>query len=132
MFKNKKISDHVVFLGHIPDIENFYASIDIAILTSKKRSIETTPNSLLEPMSMGKTVVSTNVGGIPEIVTDGSNGFIFDYGDIEGFTEKILNLISDKELSEKIGKTARERILTHHNENINIGHLAEIIKKAAG
>lgn len=129
MFKDAGLSDHIIFLGHIADTEKFYAACDVVLLTPKVKSIETTPNSLLEPMAMGKAVIGTDVGGIPEIITNGESGFIVKYGDANTFAEKIIELLSNKSLSDKIGNVAIKRILKNHNEVENIGHLADIFKK---
>ena len=55
-------------------------------------------------------VVASNVGGIPLQITDGENGFLLEPHDINGFAERIIELMKDKELCEKMGTTARESV----------------------
>ncbi len=59
-------------------------------------------------MSKGKPVVGTNVGGIPEIIRDGENGYLFENENSEDLKEKLQKLISDSKLREKMGDKSIE------------------------
>ena len=59
---------------------------------------------------MGLPVVSTNVGGIPELMVDGETGFLYDVGDVEGPAGKIMELIYDASLRNRLSVAGRERI----------------------
>lgn len=69
--------------------------------------------SMLEAMFMGKPVVVSNVGALPEVVHDGENGFVIEPGDVEALQDRLARLIESPELRCKIGQTnamaARER-----------------------
>lgn len=58
---------------------------------------------LLESNACGKPVIATNVGGIPEIVKDGYNGYVIDYGNVNKFKNRIIQLIENKKLRKKMG-----------------------------
>jgi len=126
IFSKANLSESVTFLGHVPDIENFYSACDAVLLSSKLNSIESSPSALLEPMAMGKAVVATQAGGIPEIISDGENGFIRKYGDSKGFADAILELIENPDLALKIGKNAIAHIDNFHNELANTEALAKV------
>jgi glycosyltransferase involved in cell wall biosynthesis len=66
------------------------------------------PMAILEGMSAGMAVVSTPVGGIPEIVRDGYNGFLVKPGDIGALAEKLEVLVHDPDLCQMMGKRSRE------------------------
>ena len=66
--------------------------------------------SLLEAMAAGLPVVTTNVGGIPDLVTDGVDGIIAEPGDVEALAEAIKGILLDSKLADRLGKVARERI----------------------
>ena len=66
------------------------------------------PMAVLEAMAAGLAVISTPVGGIPEVVKDGYNGFLVRPGDVEALAEKIAVLASDPHLCEVMGKRSRE------------------------
>ncbi|SRR5581483_11799193 len=71
------------------------------------------PMSLLETMAAGLPVVATAVGGIPDVVTDGVNGFLFSSGDT-GMLERLLRrLMQDRRLGQRIARAARETV-EHH------------------
>lgn len=92
------------------EVERLYEAADILTLPSYAEGL---PMSVLEAIGKGLPVVATNVGGIPEAVIDGENGFIIRPGDISALVEKLAILLKDKELREKMGrnslKIARER-----------------------
>ena len=71
--------------------------------------------SILEAMSYSVPVVSTTVGGIPELVSDGETGFLIDPGDLDALYGKLKCLIEDKELRKKLGNEARQFVASRHN-----------------
>ena len=73
--KLNKLEDKVVFPGFTINPMLSAAGYDIAVLNSKKEGL---PNSIVEYFAVSKAVVSTNVGGVPEIIKDGVNGFLVD------------------------------------------------------
>jgi glycosyltransferase involved in cell wall biosynthesis len=66
------------------------------------------PMSLLEAMAAGLPVVSTAVGGIPDVVTDGVNGLLFNPGDTATLARLLRRLMRDPEFSRRIALAARE------------------------
>jgi len=88
----------------ILDISSFNAGMDIMCLTSKN---EGTPVSLIEAQATGLPVVSTDVGGVRDVVINESAGFITKKGDIETYTEKLRLLVEDDELRRKYGTFGR-------------------------
>ncbi|QSX76044.1 glycosyltransferase family 4 protein [Lysobacter arenosi] len=70
------------------------------------------PMSVLEAMAHGLPVVSTPVGGIPDAITDGEDGFLVSPGDIEALSSRLRMLLSDPELAGRIGDAAREKVRT--------------------
>ena len=66
-------------------------------------SHEGMPNSMMEAMAMGKAVVATNVGAIPDLVTTDVNGILVPAADPEQITNALKRLIDDKALSDSFG-----------------------------
>jgi glycosyltransferase involved in cell wall biosynthesis len=64
---------------------------------------------LLEAMACGKPVVASNVGGIPFVVEEGKTGLLFESGNVEDLADKIVTILKDEELREKMGEAGRER-----------------------
>lgn len=79
---------------------------------------EGTPIAILEAMAYGLPIISTPVGGIPSLITDGETGFLITPGDVDVMVEKLLILLDDKSLCRKIGAAGQELI----RKNFDIDH----------
>jgi N-acetyl-alpha-D-glucosaminyl L-malate synthase BshA len=105
------IRRNVLVTGFRSDVANVLRCSDVAVLCSET---ESAPLTLLEGMSTGLPVVATRVGGIPEIVEDGANGFLVDVKHPEGIAERIIELNDDPELRRRLGEAARSTILERY------------------
>lgn len=105
----KKIRDknlgHKVLLPGIVNAQKVLALTHLVVLPSK---IDGRPNIILESLSMGIPVVASGVGGIPELILDGKNGFLCRPGDIHDFISKINILLNNQERYEAFRISARE------------------------
>jgi len=101
------LTESVLFTGFQSDIPEIIASFDIAVLPS---FFEGMGRVLLEAMAMERPVVASRVGGIPELVKDGINGFLTTPGDAKGLAESIKKLLNDKKLAISMGKEGRKRV----------------------
>ena len=101
--------NHVDFPGWIrgKEKEELLKIADIFFLPSYAEGM---PMSILEAMGYGLPVVSTTVGGIPQLVEHGVNGYLYEPGDVDGFTEGILRLLRDPELRDRMGKAGYDRV----------------------
>jgi glycosyltransferase involved in cell wall biosynthesis len=59
--------------------------------------------------------IGTNVGGVPEVISDGINGFLCEVGDIEGFSTKAISLLSDIDMHQQFSTRAVEIVKTKFN-----------------
>jgi L-malate glycosyltransferase len=104
------LEDKVLFLGKQDNLEELYSLSDIKLLLSEKESFGLVA---LEAMACGVPSIGTNVGGIPEVIEDGYNGFICEVGNVAQVAEKSLLLLRDdtlyEELSEHALQTARTK-----------------------
>ncbi len=91
-----------VFTSWRNDMDAVYAGLDMVLLTSLN---EGTPVSLMEAMSAAKPVVSTNVGGVAELIEHGTTGFICN--SIEQMTKTVLQLVESAELRKQAGTAAQ-------------------------
>lgn len=101
------IKKKVFFAGYRSDLLNVYKTLDIFLMTSITEGL---PNTMLEAMSMEIPVVSTGVGGIPELVVNGETAFLYEIKDIQGLANKVRELIENEELRENVSKACRRRI----------------------
>lgn len=102
------VSEFIEFLGAVSmqDRIGFFHDADIFILPT---FAEAMPMSVIEAMAAGLPVVTTPVGGIPELIEDGETGLLFPPGDVETLAEKIEFLLNDKDARINIGEKARKK-----------------------
>jgi glycosyltransferase involved in cell wall biosynthesis len=93
-------------LGERLDVPEILNAADVACLSS---SAEGVPMALLEAMALGKPVVATDVGGIPEAVEHENTGLLVPAGDVESFATALLRLAADRALAERFARAAKER-----------------------
>lgn len=98
------IEKNIMFIGFRNDIDRFYSIMDIFVLTSVYEQLG---NVLLEAMFYEKPVVASKVGGVPEVVIDGENGFLVPAGDIEAFSKKITYLLDNSQMRRSMGTAGR-------------------------
>jgi glycosyltransferase involved in cell wall biosynthesis len=96
-------------LGPVPLEERmaFFKRADLFVLPTYA---EGTPISMLEAMAAGLPVVSTPVGGIPDVVEDGVEGYIVGAGDVEALADRLVRLINDPERRHRMGKSAQDKV----------------------
>lgn len=101
------IQNAVELVGYRNNVSDFIQNSDVVLLFSKREGL---PNVIIESMGVGAIVIASNVGGIPEIVTDEENGFLVDYGNVSAATAKIRSILNKevallKHVREKAIKT---------------------------
>ena len=102
------VMDYVEHLGAVSmkDRINFFQKADIFVLPTYAEAM---PMSVIEAMSAGLAVISTNVGGIPELIEDGKDGLLFSPGDAKALAEKISFLLDNKDIRINLGKKAQRK-----------------------
>jgi glycosyltransferase involved in cell wall biosynthesis len=96
---NEKFPNSIIFTSWIKEIDAFNPGMDIICLTSKN---EGTPVSLIEAQACNVPVVTTDVGGVRDIILEGETGFIIPKGNLEHFSEKLGLLIKNDEIRKKM------------------------------
>jgi len=103
------LGDRVRFLGWVNDLPALYAACDVVTLTSKT---EGTPVALIEAAAAARPVVTTQVGGVAEIVSDGVTGFTVPTGDDAAIAHAVLGLLEDPDRARVMGDAAAEHVRT--------------------
>jgi glycosyltransferase involved in cell wall biosynthesis len=86
------LTEAVTFAGWSSDTPTWYAAADVVVLTSDS---EGTPLSVIEAAAAGRPVVSTDVGGVRDVLTEGVSGYLVPVDDMAGLTERIVTLLRD-------------------------------------
>lgn len=114
---NKIEHDHVINLGRINSNEQLalvYSAADVFVLTSRMDNL---PNTILESMACGTPVVAFKVGGMVDLIIPGNNGQLVAPFSKDELKERILEIISDDEISKKYNVNARNFIENYSLEN---------------
>jgi glycosyltransferase involved in cell wall biosynthesis len=125
--KELNLQESVIFLGSIKNINEIYNSMDIFVHTA----IEPEPfgRVIIEAMANGLPVISTNIGGPKEIITDGKDGFLLSPGDSSILAKKIIYLIENAEIRNKIAQQAILRVKNEFDIKLATEKLKKSIKK---
>jgi glycosyltransferase involved in cell wall biosynthesis len=103
-------TDRLEFLGNQKEMAAIYNDSDILVLTS---DWEGTPNVILEAMACGLPVISSRVGGVPELLSDG-RGILVDAADEDGFVEATARLSLNGEMRRTLGERGRTYVARCH------------------
>jgi glycosyltransferase involved in cell wall biosynthesis len=93
---------------------------------------ENNPRAILESFAVGKPVIGSNIGGIPELVKDSETGFLFTPGNSEALRDKIIQMKSNLQKTREMGRTARHFVETNLNPDKHYQQLIEIYEQAMG
>ena len=125
------VTDFIEFLGAVSLAEriSFFQNADIFVLPTYAEAM---PISVIEAMAAGLPVISTSVGGIPELIEDGIDGLLFSPGDVNSLAEKISVLLNDKDMRIKIGDKARQKVREQMDFSQYVEKLRTILIKYNG
>ena len=82
----KKLSQHIEFVGYTENVASYYARADVVVVCSK---METFGRTVAEARLYGLPVIAASTGALPEQIRDGTDGLLYEYGNVEENTEKI-------------------------------------------
>jgi glycosyltransferase involved in cell wall biosynthesis len=102
-----KIAHRVVFTGRRDDVPAVTAAIDVAVLPSYR---EAQGLSILEALALARPVVASNVGGIPEMIDDGSTGLLVPPHDVDGLARAITRLLVDHPYADMLARQGHDLV----------------------
>jgi glycosyltransferase involved in cell wall biosynthesis len=102
----QRLGKNIKFLGQRKDIPEIIKGIDIFVLSSDYEGL---PLTILEAMAASKSVVATNVGGIPEAVEDGKTGILVPPKNPDALANAIMKLLKNPRLRKQMGEAGRKR-----------------------
>jgi len=104
------IADRIHFLGKQDNVHDLLPLADLMLMPSEMESFGL---AALEAMACRVPSISTNVGGVPELIEDGVNGFLFEVGDIDGMATAAIDLLNDPERLERVSSAGRRTAQDH-------------------
>lgn len=112
--KNLGLTASVRFIGWRRDMVRVYADLDVVSLTSLN---EGSPVVLIEALASARPVVSTAVGGVPEVVVDGVTGITVPVSDVQALAEATLTLLRDHVLARKLATAGRQHVYPRYDSS---------------
>lgn len=103
-----QLMNNIHFLGMQSNVSRLLAISDLFLLPSEKEAFSL---SALEAMSQGVPVITTNIGGMPEMIQHGVNGVIGEVGDVATLAKEAIDLLSDTEKRQQISVNAKEVVV---------------------
>lgn len=129
LVEDLNIQKNIEFLGHIENknVIEIMAKSTMIIVPEQWQN-DPAPIFLLEAMILGKPIVASNIGGIPEFVKNGENGFLIEHNNPEQFAEKIIYLFQNPEKADLMGKDGKKFAKLMSN-NDKLRKLIDLYKK---
>jgi L-malate glycosyltransferase len=127
--REEGICDRVIFVGHVPRVEEVLGAIDLFLLPSETESFGM---AALEALACEAPVIATRVGGLPEVVVDGETGYLLEVGDVEGMAARALELLRDDRQRRKMGEAGRAFAIANYQIDRVIPMYAEYYERVLG
>lgn len=125
----RPLGERCRFAGAATNVVDWYRQMDLFVLPTVSEALS---NSILEAMACGCVPVATAVGGNPELVRDGDNGFLFPVGDAAALTARLRTLIEDPELRQRMARRSRQRVLDEFTRPRMAARMSEIYQQFSG
>jgi len=117
----------VLFLGYKEDIPLFLNLIDVFVLPSITR--ESFGIVLIEAMACSKVVIASNLGGIPEIINNGVDGFLFNPGNEKELADLLSKALSDEKMVKEVEEKAFKKVKKYFSVDVMINKMEEAFLK---
>ncbi|MBQ0140573.1 MAG: N-acetyl-alpha-D-glucosaminyl L-malate synthase BshA [Kurthia sp.] len=125
--KETPFSEDILFLGKQENLAELYAMADLKLLMSEKEAFGLV---LLEAMACGVPGIGTNIGGIPEVIIPGENGYIVELGDTEQAATYAVALLSDEEKLNRFKEYAIQSVKERFHSSKIVEQYEAIYEKA--
>jgi glycosyltransferase involved in cell wall biosynthesis len=122
------IEDRVVFTGRREDVPAVTAALDVAVLPSYR---EAQGLSVLEAMALGRPVIASRVGGIPEMIEDGVSGLLVEPHDCDALAAGIVRLLTDHPLADMIAHRGHELVHDRFCIELMVHSMSDLYDQAA-
>jgi len=124
------LGDRLLLLGPRRDVPALDRAFDVVVLSSHP-IVETLPVTLLEAAACGTPAVATAVGSVTDVVSQGETGYVVAAGDAAALAERIVQLLRDRDLRERMGAAARRRAEQRFDERDMIRRYEDLFVETA-
>jgi N-acetyl-alpha-D-glucosaminyl L-malate synthase BshA len=123
------IEKNIEFMNTISDVSEVLAKADLFLLPSQ---IESFGLAACEAMSCGVPVVAYNVGGLPEVIESGVDGYLVELGDIKGMAEIGLKILNNPSVGSEVGRRARAKVVERFSQDKIIDRYEDYYRRIVG
>lgn len=120
------LDDHVVFAGFRADVMTLLSVFDLCVLSSNS---ETSAYGVSEPMAMGRPVVATAVGGVPELIDHGIDGWLCPPGDAAALADAACALLADPAAAARMGERAARKVRDRLSLDRMVDRVEEVYRR---
>lgn len=114
------LSGKIIITGFLEKAENIYSDLDVVMLTSKN---EGTPVTLIEALACAKPVLSTDVGGVRDILQHGKYGYLETLDNAEKYANDLISILMNYSKAQEMAKLGQNYILSHYDAKILIKNI---------
>jgi glycosyltransferase involved in cell wall biosynthesis len=107
----RRFGQYVTFLGHRSDIPNCLIDADLYLHPSHREGL---PLAIIESMEFGLPTVAWDIPGCDELITDGENGSLVKFGDIDSAADEIERYLENQEIYDRASNAAKQRFIDNH------------------
>ena len=118
-----KIADHVHIVGFQDPVQPFLASLDLYVHPALMEGFGI---AVVEAMAMGKAVVATTTGGLPEVVAQGETGLLVPPGDVESLAATVVSLLENRVRREQMGRSGSARAHEHFSLDLSVAQVERL------
>ena len=129
MTKSLGIEGSVHFFSSCPDTHQFLSVMDVFVFPSIKEGLGI---ALLEALASRRPCVASRIGGIENIIDNGSNGLLVPVGDTGAISEEVVRLLEDEPLRKKMGELAKALVRDRFSLDVMAGKVMELYKRVQG
>jgi glycosyltransferase involved in cell wall biosynthesis len=119
------VMNHFRFTGFVDDVPMLLSNFHVLAHTALSEGV---PNAVIEAMAMGKAVVATDVGGVPELIENQVTGMLVPSNDPEKLAEALCEILQDREKVSTLGAAARAYVETHLNRRDKLDDLERLLQ----
>ncbi|MGB6847224.1 MAG: glycosyltransferase, partial [Thermoanaerobaculia bacterium] len=125
--RDSGICSAITFIGNLPLVEEVLVGADLFLLPSETESFGL---AALEALSCEVPVIATDVGGLPEVVRHGENGFLLPVGDVEAMAAAALELLGDDDMRESFGRAGRRWAVERFDQKTIVDKYRRVYRRA--
>ncbi len=128
--KKREAMHNVDFLGYRKSAELIEIMNGCMFTVLSSEGYENCPFAVLESMALGKPVIGSNIGGIPEIIDDGVDGLLFEPRNVDDLVRKIQYMLDNRQVVSDMGKMARRKVEKYYSSDIHYNKIMNVYVQA--